>query len=38
MISKMTIAEYQIYCQKLEEEDKKIKAEYAKNKRSKTHS
>ncbi len=31
MISKMTIAEYEIYCQQLEEEDKKIKAEYAKN-------
>jgi hypothetical protein len=31
MISKMTIVEYEIYCQQLEEEDKKIKAEYAKN-------
>jgi len=31
MISKMTLAEYEIYCQQVEEEDKKIKAEYAKN-------
>lgn len=31
MISKMTLAEYKIYCQQLEEEDKKIKLEYAKN-------
>ena len=31
MISKMTIAEYEIYCQQVYEEDKKIKAEYAKN-------
>jgi hypothetical protein len=31
MISKMTLAEYDIYCQQLEEEDKKIKSEYAKN-------
>ena len=31
MISKMTLAEYEIYCQQLEEEDKKIKSEYAKN-------
>ena len=31
MISKMTLAEYQIYCQKLEEEEKQIKLEYAKN-------
>jgi hypothetical protein len=31
MISKMTLAEYAIYCQQLEEEDKKIKSEYAKN-------
>ena len=31
IISKMTLAEYKIYCQQLEEEDKKIKAEYAKN-------
>ena len=27
----MTLAEYQIYCQKLEEEEKQIKLEYAKN-------
>ena len=31
MISKMTLAEYEIYCKEREEEDKKIKAEYAKN-------
>jgi hypothetical protein len=31
MISKMTIAEYKIYCQQQYEEDKKIKLEYAKN-------
>ena len=31
MISKMTLAEYNIYCQQCEEEDKKIKLEYAKN-------
>jgi hypothetical protein len=31
MISKMTLAEYKIYCQQVDEEDKKIKAEYAKN-------
>ena len=31
MISKMTLAEYEIYCRDCEEEDKKIKAEYAKN-------
>ena len=31
MISKMTLAEYEIYCQQLEEEDKTIKLEYAKN-------
>jgi hypothetical protein len=31
MISKMTIAEYKIFCQQAEEEDKKVKAEYAKN-------
>jgi hypothetical protein len=31
MISKMTLVEYEIYCQQLEEEDKKIKVEYAKN-------
>jgi hypothetical protein len=31
MISKMTLAEYNIYCQQLEEEDKKVKLEYAKN-------
>jgi hypothetical protein len=31
MISKMTLAEYEIYCQQAEEEDKKIKLEYAKN-------
>lgn len=31
MISKMTIVEYEIYCQQLEEEEKKFKAEYAKN-------
>ena len=31
MISKMTIAEYKIYLQQLEEEDKKIKSDYAKN-------
>jgi len=30
-ISKMTLAEYNIYCQQLEEENKKIKLEYAKN-------
>lgn len=31
MISKMTLAEYKIYCKECEEEDKKIKAEYVKN-------
>jgi succinate dehydrogenase flavin-adding protein (antitoxin of CptAB toxin-antitoxin module) len=31
MISKMTLAEFKIYNQLFEEEDKKIKAEYAKN-------
>lgn len=31
MISKMTLAEYEIYCQQLEAEDKQIKVEYAKN-------
>jgi hypothetical protein len=31
MISKMTLAEFEIYNQQLEEEDKKIKSEYAKN-------
>jgi hypothetical protein len=31
MMSKMTLAEYEIYCKEREEEDKKIKAEYAKN-------
>ena len=31
MISKMTLAEYEIYCQQIEKEDKKIKLEYAKN-------
>lgn len=31
MISKMTLAEYKIYCQAYDEEDKKIKVEYAKN-------
>jgi len=31
MISKMTLAEYEIYCQQIEELDKKIKLEYAKN-------
>lgn len=31
MISKMTLAEYQIYCQQIEAEDKQIKLEYAKN-------
>ena len=31
MISKMTLAEYNIYCQQREEEDKKNKLEYAKN-------
>lgn len=31
MISKMTLVEYSIYCQQLEEEDKNIKSEYAKN-------
>jgi len=31
MISKMTIAEYKIFCQQADEEDKKVKAEYAKN-------
>ena len=31
MISKMTVAEYKIFCQQAEEEDKKVKAEYAKN-------
>lgn len=29
-ISKMTLTEYKIYCQQLEEQDKKIKSEYAK--------
>jgi hypothetical protein len=31
IISKMTLAEFEIYCQQLEEEDKKIKSEYAKD-------
>jgi hypothetical protein len=31
MISKMTIAEYNIFCQQADEEDKKVKVEYAKN-------
>jgi hypothetical protein len=31
MISKMTLAEYEIFCKKSEEEDKKVKLEYAKN-------
>ena len=31
MISKMTLTEYEIYCQQVEEEDKKIKSDYAKN-------
>ncbi len=31
MISKMTLAEYKNYCHQYEEEDKKIKLEYAKN-------
>jgi hypothetical protein len=31
MISKMTVAEYKIYCQQLEGEDKNVKSEYAKN-------
>jgi hypothetical protein len=31
MISKMTIAEYKIFCQQADEEDKKVKVEYAKN-------
>jgi hypothetical protein len=31
MISKMTIAEYKIFCQQAKEEDKKVKAKYAKN-------
>jgi len=31
MISKMTIAEYKIFCRQADEEDKKVKAEYAKN-------
>jgi len=31
IISKMTLAEYEIYCRQIEEEDKKIKLEYAKN-------
>ena len=31
IISKMTLAEYESYCQQLEEEDKKNKLEYAKN-------
>jgi len=31
MISKMTLSEYEIYLQDLEEEDNKIKSEYAKN-------
>jgi len=31
MISKMTLAEYKIYCRELEEEEKKFKAWYIKN-------
>jgi hypothetical protein len=31
MISKITVAEYEIYCRDCKEEDKKIKTEYAKN-------
>jgi hypothetical protein len=31
MISKMTLAEYGIYCRQVEQEDKKVKSEYAKN-------
>jgi len=31
MISKMTLAEYEIYCKECDEEDKKLKSEYAKN-------
>jgi len=31
MISKMTLAEYEIYCRECEEENKKIKAKYAKS-------
>jgi len=31
MISKMTLAEYKIYCQAFEEEEKNLKLEYAKN-------
>ena len=31
MISMMTLAEFEIYCQQLEEEDNKIKSEYAKD-------
>ena len=31
MISTMTLAEYEIYCQELDAEDKKIKLEYSKN-------
>jgi hypothetical protein len=31
MISKMNLVEYKIYCQQLEEEDNKIKSEYAKD-------
>jgi len=31
MLSKMTIAEFKIFCQQAEEEDKKVKAKYAKN-------
>lgn len=31
MISKMTVAEYEVYCRQVEEEDKKIKLEYSKN-------
>jgi hypothetical protein len=31
MISKMTIAEFKIFCQQAKEEDKKVKAKYAKN-------
>lgn len=31
MISKMTLEEYELYCQKLEEEDRKLKSDYAKN-------
>lgn len=31
MIAKMTLAEYEIYCNQVEDESKKIKLEYAKN-------